>query len=406
VLLIDLDGFKVVNDSLGHAVGDELLVHFSRRVADLCPPNTRLSRYGGDEFILLAPGLDADGATTLARCILDGIRPGFQMQQHLVFSSASIGIAQIAADACETPEHILRDADVALYQAKGQGKAALALFDSTMRERAVTRQRLETELRLAIERGELRVHYQPIVSIQTRQVVACEALLRWQHPTLGLIGPERFLQVADETGLIVKIDWWVLSEAGAQLKRWQRDHGERAPRGVAVNIDDSQFAQPDFVAQLEHILLDIGLEPGCLRLEVTETVFRRREEETVELLRAIKRLGVKLVVDDFGTGYSSLVSFSLAPFDTLKIDRSFIADLDVNRRHRAIVRTIAQFAIYLGLELVAEGVETQSQLDYLSTLSCDHAQGFFFARALAPEAFEREFLAPHNRAIERRHRVV
>jgi diguanylate cyclase (GGDEF)-like protein/PAS domain S-box-containing protein len=397
VLLIDLDGFKVVNDSLGHAVGDELLVHFAQRLKSLCPVDTVVSRYGGDEFILLATALDADGAKQLAREILSGIRAGFQMSQHLVFSSASIGIALIAPDAEDSSEHLLRDADVALYQAKAQGKASLAMFDSTMRERAVLRQQLETELRLAMDHGELRVFYQPIVSVQTLEVVAVEALLRWQHPVHGLLAPDRFLKVADETGLIVKIDWWVLGEACAQLKRWMRQYGDLAPTGIAVNVDDSQFTQPDFVLQLGHTLSDLDLDPAHLRLEVTETVFRHREGDTVQVLRALKELGVKLVVDDFGTGYSSLVSFSLAPFDTLKIDRSFIADLDVNRRHRAIVRTIAQFAIDLGIELVAEGVEEQSQLDYLSTLSCDQAQGFLFSRAIPAEEFERKYLLSRQR---------
>jgi len=397
VLLIDLDGFKVVNDSLGHAVGDELLVHFAQRIKALCPAGTLVSRYGGDEFILLAHDLDGAASKALARTLLDGIRPGFQMSQHLVFSSASIGIALIPSDSADSAEHILRDADVALYQAKAQGKASTALFDSTMRERAVLRQQLETELRLAIDRDELRVFYQPIVSLVTREVVAVEALLRWEHPVHGLIGPDRFLKVADETGLIVKIDWWVLSQACTQLKRWIRAYAEFAPAGMAVNIDDSQFQQPDFVSQLAHTLADLDFAPGLLRLEVTETVFRHREGETVGVLEALKKLGVKLVVDDFGTGYSSLVSFSLAPFDTLKIDRSFIADLDVNRRHRAIVRTIAQFAIDLGVELVAEGVETQSQLDYLSTLSCDQAQGYLFSRPIPAEEFEQRFLKPRLR---------
>lgn len=397
VLLIDLDGFKVVNDSLGHAVGDELLVHFAQRLKLLCPAETVVSRYGGDEFILLATGLEAEGAKQLARAILAGVRPGFQMSQHLVFSSASIGIALIEPGAEDSSEHLLRDADVALYEAKAQGKASLALFDSTMRERAVLRQQLETELRLAMDRSELRVYYQPIVAVQTLEVVAVEALLRWEHPVHGLLTPDRFLKVADETGLIVKIDWWVLGEACAQLKRWMRQYGPLAPAGVAVNVDDSQFTQADFVLQLSHTLKDLDLDPVHLRLEVTETVFRHREGDTVQVLRALKELGVKLVVDDFGTGYSSLVSFSLAPFDTLKIDRSFIADLDVNRRHRAIVRTIAQFAIDLGIELVAEGVEEQSQLDYLSTLSCDQAQGFLFSRAIPAEEFERKYLLSRQR---------
>jgi len=392
VLLIDLDGFKVVNDSLGHAVGDDLLVSFAHRLTALCPPSTVVSRYGGDEFILLAQNVDGAAAKDLARHVLQGMRPGFQMSQHLVFSSASIGIALVGADAEQLSEHVLRDADVALYQAKSQGNASYALFDSSMRERAVLRQELETELRLAIDRGELRVFYQPIVSILTREVVAAEALLRWEHPTHGLIGPDRFLRVADETGLIVKIDWWVLGEACAQMKAWMALYPDASLSGIAVNIDDSQFSQPDFVAQLAQTLEDLQFAPELLRLEVTETVFRHREGETVRVLHALKDLGVKLVVDDFGTGYSSLVSFSLAPFDTLKIDRSFIVDLDDNRRHRAIVRTIAQFAIDLGIELVAEGVEQQSQLDYLSTLSCDQAQGFLFSKAIPAHEFEQKFL--------------
>jgi diguanylate cyclase (GGDEF)-like protein/PAS domain S-box-containing protein len=387
ILFLDLDGFKLVNDSLGHATGDQLLVEITARLRAAVPPGSVLARYGGDEFTVLPPACTALEAEQLAQRLLLVLGEPFVFDGHRIYSGASVGIV-LGRSAYETPEQVLRDADTAMYRAKARGKSAYVVFDEAMHQAARERLRLETDLREAVERAEFRVHYQPVVDLRSGTVIGCEALLRWAHPERGLLHPPQFLGVAEETGLIVAIDWWVLEEACRQLCDWQRRYPAYSRLRVNVNVDDRQFAERDVAAGIGRILARTGLSAASLAIEVTETVFRAGRGQAEAILAEVKRLGVSLVVDDFGTGYSSLDSFASSPFDALKIDRSFVRDMESNRRHRAIVRTISGFAEDLGLSLTAEGVETQAQAELLMAMGCGTAQGFLYAPALAAEAME------------------
>lgn len=399
ILFLDLDGFKLVNDSLGHATGDRLLVEITARLRTAVPPGSVLARYGGDEFTVLPPSCTVVEAEQLAQRLLLVLGEPFVLDGHRIYSGASVGIVT-GRPAYETPEQVLRDADTAMYRAKARGKSAYVVFDEAMHQAARERLRLETDLREAVERAEFRVHYQPVVDLRSGCVVGCEALLRWAHPERGLLYPPQFLGVAEETGLIVAIDWWVLEEACRQLCDWQRRYPAYARLRINVNVDDRQFAERDVAAGIGRVLSRTGLSAASLAIEVTETVFRAGRGQAEAILAEVKRLGVSLVVDDFGTGYSSLDSFASSPFDALKIDRSFVRDMESNRRHRAIVRTISGFAEDLGLSLTAEGVETQAQAELLMAMGCGTAQGYLYAPALAADAMDQ--LLASGSALKRR----
>lgn len=385
VLLLDLDRFKLVNDSLGHAAGDELLVKFSERLLAAIDERAWLARYGGDEFALLSrQPLDVRGAIALAQRVQSALSTPFHLRGHQVFTGAAIGIVMLDA-AAGGAEELMRDADTAMFRAKTRG-SGWALFDTEMHNAARERLALETELRFALERGELLAFYQPVWTLEGRQIVGVEALVRWQHPQRGLLAPAHFLQVAEDAGMLPAIDLQVLEQALRQFARWHQQFGAAAPPRISVNVSDRLFSAAEFPPTLAQLLDQSGVEPGRVNLEITETVYRGHPAAVRQTLAALKQLGVKLVVDDFGTGYSSLVSFSDSDFDGLKIDRGFIQDLESNARHRAIVRTIAQFAGDLGLSLVAEGVENDVQVQLLRQLGCEQAQGFCFAPALAAGA--------------------
>ncbi len=387
VLLLDLDRFKLVNDSLGHAAGDELLIKFGQRLAQEFGQRMVLARYGGDEFALLTrESVDRAGTIALAQRVQDIARAPFQLHGHQVFSDASIGIVLIE-DGTVQPEAILRDADTAMFSAKSQG-VGYALFDQKMHAAARERLGLETDLRFALARGELLPWYQPIFSLVEQRMIGVEALVRWQHPQRGLLPPAQFLGVAEDAGMLPAIDLLVLEQALHQVRRWQASHGAGAPRLLSVNVSDRLFASPEFPATLKRLLDCSGVDPSQVHLEITETVFRAGIGSLRQALAALKATGVSLVVDDFGTGYSSLVSFSEADFDGLKVDRGFISDLHSNSRHRAIVRTIVQFAQDLGLSLVAEGVENDQQAQILRELGCDLVQGFRYAAPLPAAGLE------------------
>ena len=391
VLFLDLDGFKWVNDSLGHGAGDRLLVEIARRLEDHLLRDVLIARYGGDEFTLLPDGpCGLDRAVAIARRVLRLFEQPFDLAGPRVFSAASLGIV-IGRPDYESPDQVLRDADTAMYRAKAAGKSGFVVFDEGMHQQALSRLQLETDFRLAFERGEFRLHYQPIVQLAGGRLVGAEALVRWQHPTRGLLAPGEFLAIAEETGLIVDLDAWALREACGQLARWR----ERLPGGAAltmnVNVDERQMVSPDIVEEVFSLLQKHRLPPASLRLEVTETAFRAGRTQAEQRLLALKALGVGLVVDDFGTGYSSLESFAASPFDALKMDQLFIRDIETNPRHRAIVRTITSFADELGLTLTAEGIETEGQRAMLDSLGCQYGQGYLFARALAPAEFERVY---------------
>lgn len=389
VLFLDLDGFKLINDSLGHASGDELLMRIAETLRAHLGHHCLVARYGGDEFALLPRGVCSRArAEQLAQRVLTLLAVSFDVQGHRVFSGASVGVVLGRAD-YRSPDQLMRDADTAMYRAKAAGKSGYAIFDDAMHDAARARLRIETDLRFALERREFRVHFQPIVDMQSGRIVSCEALVRWQHPQRGLLLPDQFLGVAEEVGMLVALDWWVLEQTCAQLLRWQRRFPAHAQLRASVNIDDRQFGEPDLVESVKAAIKRNGIDPACLALEITESVYRRGRAEAEATLHGLKQIGISLVVDDFGTGYSSLDSFATAPFDTLKVDRNFVRDMTTNPRHGAIVHTISAFAELLGLGLIAEGVETAAQAERLFEAGCQLGQGFLYAHALDAEAFER-----------------
>jgi diguanylate cyclase (GGDEF)-like protein/PAS domain S-box-containing protein len=385
VLFLDVDRFKLVNDSLGHMAGDRLLVMIARRLELSLRPGDTVARLGGDEFTVLLDDIrDVSDATRVADRIQRELEMPFNVGGQEFFTSASIGIA-LSATGYERPEDILRDADTAMYKAKAQGKARHAMFDTGMHERAVVLLRMEADLRRAIERSELRVHYQPIVSLSTGRIAGVEALARWQHPTRGLVSPAEFIPMAEETGLILPIGRWVLGEACRQMVLWRDAFGVSYPLEVAVNLSGRQLALPDVVGQIGDVLRETGLEPSRLRLEITESVVMERPEMVSTMLQELRRIGVKLSIDDFGTGYSSLAYLQRFPADTLKIDRSFVSPMGSRGENSEIARTIVTIGHNLGMRVVAEGVETAEQMAQLRGLSCEGAQGFFISKPLTSE---------------------
>jgi len=388
VLFLDLDGFKLVNDSLGHAAGDRLLVSLAEKLAHALEGEALVARYGGDEFTILPSGLcDRARAEAIAERVLRLFALPFDIGGQQVFSGSSVGIV-LGRPEYRSADQVLRDADTAMYRAKALGKSAHVVFDEAMHRAARARFRLETDVRLAFERSEFRVHYQPIVDLASGQVRACEALVRWQHPERGLLPPSEFLGAAEESGLIAALDWWVMEEACRQVARWHERFPRHAGLRLNVNVDERQLAGRNLLPSVRAVLDQTGIDPRRLMLEVTETVFRSGRDGGAATLQRLKELGVGLVVDDFGTGYSSLDSFASSPFDALKVDHAFVRDVESNLRHRAIVRTIIRFAEDLGLALTAEGVETPQQRRLLLDLRCTEGQGHLFAPAMPAQAFE------------------
>ncbi len=417
ILFLDLDRFKNVNDSLGHEVGDRLLQAVARRLQNCLRPGDTAARLGGDEFTVLIEDIhEVRGATQVAERIAQELQPPFQVGGQQVFMTASIGIA-LSCSWQDNPDDLLRDADVAMYRAKHQGRAQYEVFDPQMNARALERLSLETDLWQAIERGELRVHYQPKVCLSDDRVVGFEALVRWQHPRLGLVPPADFIPLAEESGIILPLGRWVLREACGQARQWQQMQNEHlqsqdgtsancsisAKRGAAngkacarpdwselemsVNISARQLQQPDLVSEVAEVLRASGLEPRLLRLEITESVVMGDAESAIRTLHELSALGVQIAIDDFGTGYSSLSYLRRFPIDTLKIARSFVANIGINVEDAEIVRAIISLGRTLGLCVIAEGVETREQAEQLRALQCQRAQGYYFAKPLpAPEA--------------------
>lgn len=381
VLFLDFDRFKNVNDSLGHLAGDELLVLIARRLEGCLRPGDTISRLGGDEFaILLEDVKSEEDATLVAERVQSAMSNPFKLLGQEIFSSASIGIA-LAHPNYEKPDDLLRDADMAMYRAKSQGKARFAVFDSGMHTRAVALLQLETALRWAIERREFELNYQPIVSLQTGRVTGFEALVRWRHPERGLVSPAEFIPVAEETGWIVPIDAWVLETACEQLARWQDELGYEPPLAMSVNLSGKQFSQPDLIPFIAEQLSKWKVAPENLKLEITESAIMENAESVTERLHTLRGLGVRLALDDFGTGYSSLSYLHRFPLDTLKIDRSFVMRMQEGQ-NREIVRTIVALGRALKMDVVAEGIEDAAQLRDLREIGCQGGQGYFFARPL------------------------
>jgi len=388
ILFLDLDRFKVINDSLGHLVGDQLLVGIARRLETCLRPGDSIARLGGDEFTILLEGLmDIEDAIVIAQRVQTAICQPFNIQGHEVFTTASIGIAP-STIVYHRAEEILRDADTAMYRAKSLGKNRHEVFDKIMHERAVRLLQVETDLRRGVERDEFVLHYQPIVSLETGRLAGFEALVRWQHPEAGFISPGEFIPVAEETGLIIPIGRWVLQEACRQMSIWQTELSAEELT-ISVNLSSRQFTQPDFIEQVAAILSQSGLPPRCLKLEITESMVMENIETTVGMLTQLRGLGVELSIDDFGTGYSSLSYLHRFPINTLKIDRSFVTRMTDNTENGEIVRTIITLARSLEMNVVAEGVETPMQLAQLRSLDCDYGQGYLFSRPVsASEALQ------------------
>jgi diguanylate cyclase (GGDEF)-like protein/PAS domain S-box-containing protein len=388
LLFLDLDNFKVVNDSMGHWAGDELLRAVAGRI-ERCLRGTdllarfgtekALARFGGDEFTILLMGVkDTEDAVRVVRRVLEELNKPFHFRGQEVYTTASAGISFVDAQS-DDPSKLLRNADIAMYRAKAEGKAGYAIFDDAMHEGAVKRLELETALRQALQRDELLLHYQPVISMKTGGIVGFEALVRWQHPTRGLVSPGEFVPLAEETGLIDPIGSWVLHQACAQLGAWRRAFPQR-DLSMSVNISSRQFARQDLAAQVKGCLQDTGLPPHSLKLEITESVLLENSQAFEETLHKLQGLGVPLHMDDFGTGYSSLSYLHQLPFETIKIDRSFVQRMGEGARAQELVCSIVQLAKALGIHTTAEGVETQEQFSWLRQRECQHAQGFLFSK--------------------------
>ena len=391
LLFIDLDRFKPINDSLGHLVGDELLVKIAQiLVQDLRSIDT-VARLGGDEFVILLDGINSlKDATKVGDRLQKRFAIPIELSGHKIVTSASIGIV-LSSPSYANSSDILRDADIAMYRAKSKGKNCYEIFDRAMYVQTLKAIELEQNLRQAIKDCGFHLQYQPIISLDDRSLSGFEALIRWKHPDLGFISPADFIPIAEDTGLIVEIGDWVLETACRTLATWQQEN-PRFPNidtlKMSINVASQQFQKPDFVAKLDRILELTGLNPSCLRLEITERVLVDSEINTQRTLAEIKQRQIKLSIDDFGTGYSSLSYLRRLPIDNLKIDRSFIKNLNSDLESLEIIKTIVTLAHNLGMDAIAEGVEQEAQLEQLKTLNCEYAQGYLFAKPMTAKAIE------------------
>ena len=379
ILVLDLDRFQLVNDSLGHQIGDELLAAAAPRLRQAVRSSDTVARFGGDEFAILLEEIAGErDAIEMAQRIAGVFTRPFVLDGSEHFVTTSIGIA--LAEGGELAEDLIRDADAAMYRAKERGRARYELFDEGMRGRAISRLRVENDLRRALERDEFTLDYQPLVSCRDGSIVGVEALIRWEHPTRGRIPPGDFIPVAEENGLIEPIGRWVLENACRQAARWYRERPDAAPISMSVNLSAVQIANRGLAETVAGALRGSGLDAAFLTLEITESVMLADAEGLTDALSALKAIGVKLVLDDFGTGYSSFAYLTRMPLDSLKVDRSFIDGLGTEPRDTAITEAIVAMSHALSLMVVGEGVETGLQLSELSRLGCDYAQGFHFSR--------------------------
>ncbi len=377
-MFLDLDRFKVVNDTLGHAIGDELLRHVAHRLAGCVRVGDTVCRFSGDEFVLIVNDLaEAEDARLIAQKVLQAFADPFRVGGHEIFVSTSIGISMYPTD-CEDEEALLKDADAAMYRAKESGRNNFQFYTREMNARAMYRLKLENSLRHALERGEFRLHYQPKACLHTGRVTGVEALLRWERPDHGLVPPADFVPLLEDTGLIVPVGEWVIAEACRQIAAWRASG--REPVSIAINISARQFAARNLGEIVKRVLDEHGADPRYIELELTESLLMVNTEEAVRTLEYLKSMGLRLSIDDFGTGYSSLSYLKRFPIDALKIDRSFIDEITTDVGDATITRAVIGMAHNLGLKVVAEGVETEEQISFLSANGCDEAQGYYFAR--------------------------
>lgn len=386
VLFIDLDRFKVVNDTLGHEAGDQLLREMAQRLTDSLRAGDVVARLGGDEFVVLAQNVgEQDVVAGIARKILAALIKPVTVGGQECRITASIGICQYPDGAQDEPT-LMKYADIAMYRAKDEGKNTFQFYNSQLQTYTFERLALEARLRNALERGEFMLHYQPKLDLRTGAITGVEALLRWQQPELGMVPPTQFIPVAEETGLIAPIGRWVLQTACAQNMVWQR--AGLPPLKMAVNLSARQFSEDSLLEDIAAVLRDTGMPAELLELELTEGMVMQNVERATRVLTAIKRMGVRIAIDDFGVGYSSLAQIKRFPIDTLKVDRSFVRDLSQNAEDRAIIKAIIAMGKTLCLTVVAEGVETEEQENFLRERACDESQGFYFSRPLAPAQLE------------------
>lgn len=385
VLFLDLDRFKLINDSLGHSIGDKLLIAIAERLESCVRPGDTVARLGGDEFTILLSNInEPSDAARIAERFLDKLSQPFLLDTYEVFTSASIGII-ISDKINRRPEDFLRDADTAMYRAKEAGKARYEIFNREMHIRNMKLLEMENDLRRAIENEEFRVFYQPIVSLETGEILEFEALMRWQHPVHGLVMPNDFIGIAEETGLIVPMGEWILREACRQTAEWQKTIPEFARLSISVNLSAKQLMHPNLTTQIREILTETAFNPAYLKLEVTESMVMENSEKALAVISALKKLGISLSTDDFGTGYSSLSYLHRFPFNCIKIDRSFVSKMDSDQKSEAIVRTILLLGQNLHLEVIAEGIETEPQLEALRKLGCKTGQGYLFSKPVTAE---------------------
>jgi len=383
VIFLDLDLFKKVNDSLGHRAGDELLVAAAGRIQSVIRPSDTVARFGGDEFVVICEGLIGEiEAMGIADRIREALERVFVVQSHEVYVSASLGVAFPRSDDYDA-ESILADADTAMFRAKEAGRGRCEPYDRRMRERAIERLETEAALRRALETGQLRLAYQPVVDLASGRIDAVEALVRWDHPERGLLNPDSFIALAEETGLIVAVGSWAIDAAFAQQARWSG-----TGLSSSVNVSGRQLTRPELVGSVGAAIEASGVDPARIHLEITENAVIEDPAATMSALRALKALGVGLVLDDFGTGYASLSALRRFPIDGIKVDRSFVRGVARFPEDRAIVRAVVRLASDLGLSVVAEGVESTEQRDVLLELGCRRGQGYLFSAALGPEEVE------------------
>jgi len=393
VLFIDLDRFKVINDSLGHTLGDQLLVEFAQRLLSCMRPGDTVARLGGDEFTILLDDIKhVSDATRVADRIQHELNIPFNLGRHEIFTTTSIGIA-LSSEEYGRSGDLLRDADIAMYRAKAQGRARYQVFDSGMHAGAVLQLQMENDLRRALERKEFRAFYQPTVCLFTGKLTGFEALMRWQHPQRGLTLPEEFIPLAEETGFIIPMGLWILHEACEQMQKWITQFPLHPALTMSVNLSGVQIGEADIVGHVEQILKETRLAPNTLTLEMTESVLMANPQEATNRLHQLRSLGVRLHIDDFGTGYSSLSYLDRLPVDTLKIDRSFVGRIGIVEERGEIVGTISTLAHNLGMEVIAEGVETAVQLSRVKDFKCESAQGFYFSRPMESKDAEALILA-------------